>query len=149
MISTLIKDLKSQLAQIEESLPSRLGEKRPAYTSLEIPLESTLALPEALLPPVINDCIFLSQPDSGQSLLGLGSFITIEAKGEQRFSTLKTRFSQLRAQWHSHTKQAELPQEATNFSPFAFLSFAFDANDPMTAHWHGNVAILNRTHNLK
>jgi len=123
MISTLIKELKSQLAQIEESLPSIPGEKRPTYTSLEIPLESTLALPEALLPPVTNDCIFLSQPDSGQSLLGLGSFITLEAKGEQRFSTLKKRFSQLRTQWHSHTKQAELSQEITNHSPIAFLKF--------------------------
>ncbi|MCK5665675.1 MAG: chorismate-binding protein, partial [Thiotrichaceae bacterium] len=69
-----------------------------------------------------------SQPDSGFTLLGLDSLLTIEGKGEQRFNTIKSDFTKTLNQWYRADNEKLT-------SPIAFLAFAFDEHDPMDMYW--------------
>ena len=135
MISSLIKSIKNQLTLIENKIHQ--DESNCQYICLKLSLEEEIPLS----PISINDSFFLSKPDSHFALLGLGSFISLNSKGDQRFSLIKKEFSNLLTKWYqfSHLDYTY---------PTAFLAFAFDGNDPMNDAWAGfpntllNIPIL-------
>ena len=122
MIDSLINSLKIQLALLERK--SQQEKSVCHYVSLEIPLEHSAPL----LPVDINNSFFLSKPDSGITMLGLGSLLTLEAQGNKRFNLIKTEFSNLLNKWYGINN-------TDSNSPIAFLAFAFDENDPMDGKW--------------
>jgi len=91
------------------------------YCTLQIPLDE----PISLLAADIEQSFFLCKPDSSLTLLGLGSFINLEATGEHRFSSIKSAYTDILQKW----------QDKDIISPIAFHAFAFDENDPMSDHW--------------
>ncbi len=91
------------------------------YCTLQIPIDAQISL----LATGIEQSFFLCKPDSPLTLLGLGSFINLEATGEHRFSSIKSAYTDILQQW----------QDKDIISPIAFHAFAFDKNDPMTGHW--------------
>lgn len=122
MIDALIHSLKKQLSQLEIKIQQE--KSHYDYISLQVPLK------ESVLLSVVHFCdsFFLSQPDSGFTLLGLDSLLTFEAKGEQRFNTIKSDFSNIINRWYKDKNDK-------HGSPIAFLAFAFDEDDPMNDHW--------------
>ncbi|RKZ98404.1 MAG: hypothetical protein DRQ43_01535 [Gammaproteobacteria bacterium] len=122
MFDTLIHSLKSQLSHLEIKIQQEKSHYR--YISLQVPLKESVLLN----PSSFCDSFFLSQPDSGFTLLGLDSLLTFEGKGEQRFNTIKSDFTKTLNQWY----RADNEKLA---SPIAFLAFAFDEHDPMNKYW--------------
>lgn len=119
MIDSLINSLKRQLSKIESQ--TREGTLQFGNISLLTPINKSIPL----LPANIDNSFFLTKPDSGYSLLGLGTLQTFQAKGRQRFQSIKSEYSELLKNW----------QNSNAVSPIAFLSFAFDENDPMSNSW--------------
>ncbi|MCU7938570.1 MAG: chorismate-binding protein [gamma proteobacterium symbiont of Bathyaustriella thionipta] len=122
MIDTLIHSLKNQLSQL--LIKIQQDNSHYHYISLQTPLKKTVSLSSAHF----CESFFLSQPDSGFTLLGLDSLLTFKAKGKQRFNTIKRAYADTLKQWYQHENN-KTP------SPIAFLAFAFDEDDPMNKHW--------------
>lgn len=122
MIGSLIHSLKTQLTLLEGKIQQEKSVCH--YVSLEIPLEHS----RSLLPVDINNSFFLSKPDSGITMLGLGSLLSLEAQGNKRFNLIKSEFSDILNKWYG------INNTDSNF-PIAFLAFAFDENDPMDGKW--------------
>ncbi len=122
MIDSLINSLKAQLTALKND--TKLNKSHYRYATLEVPLKQEIPLSAV----EINHSFFISQPDSDLTILGLGSLVHLETRDKNRFHSLKTEFSNIIKLWYR-------PGETDIFSPFAFLGFAFDENDPMDEQW--------------
>ena len=126
MIDSLLNSLKAQLELFESKTPQK--KLKYGYSTLQIPMEQLIPLVSVN----IDECFFLTKPDTGFSLLGLGSLLTFEAEGSHRFKKVKSDYSKILNKWvNINTKDKE------EVTPVALLTFAFDENDPMTEHWQG------------
>jgi len=124
MIDTLLKTLKKKLyAHCSNNGLFLSNNTTYHYTTLEIPVEKPIVLASLDM----NNSFFLKQPDSGATLLGLGNFLTLQSKGRDRFSSIKS----------GYNKMLQLWKNKEQISPIAFLTFAFDENDPMNEDWSG------------
>ncbi len=118
MIDSLIHNLKRQLKSFATN------NSCDQYVTLEVSLAHHISLK----PINKNNSFFLAKPESGFTLLGLDTCVTIEAIGSDRFNIIKKQFNNLLNNWKSvHT--------SSSFSPIAFFSCAFDDNDPMNGSW--------------
>jgi len=124
MLKTLLNSLKKQLSQLDFQLQNEESSYR--YASLQIPLAKQIALS----PIRFSDSFFLSQPDSGFTLLGLDSLLSFKRHGVQRFDAIKDDFSRCLKQWFRNDNDSL-------HLPIAFLAFAFDDNDAMQGYWQG------------
>ncbi len=135
MIDSLIISLKQQLSQLEDALLKnkiKQQDNAPQYTSISIGIDKTLLL----LPMSDYEHFFLSQPNSGFTLLGFYPLITIKASGKNRFHTIKKEFNQIVKLWYRNRVEDNNGQDTHTHNPLAFLAFAFDENDPMNNEWH-------------
>ena len=123
MIDSLLNLVKKNLHRHWPEIQNTTTNQRHQYITLRIPIKN----PVSLQPVEINDSFFLSKPDSGLILLGLGSFLSITAAGQQRFADIKSQYLEILANW--------LAKEV--ISPIAFHAFAFDDNDSMSDCWSG------------
>ncbi len=124
MIDSLLNSLKAQLELFESKTAQE--KLKYGYSTLQIPLEQLIPLVSV----DIDECFFLTKPDTGFSLLGLGSLLTFEAEGSHRFKKIKSDYSKILNKWININAKAK--EEVT---PVAFLTFAFDENDPMANDW--------------
>ena len=130
MIDSLLNSLKSQLssaqlssAQSPHDTGMQVEHKQYQYMSLKIPIEKPLPLASVSM----ENSFFLSKSDMNLTLLGLGTFLSFQAQGENRFSLIKSSYEKTLQQWKNKQQ----------VSPIAFHAFAFDENDPMEEHWQG------------
>ena len=123
MINSIIQALKKQL----DSFNHDIDGSNSRYISVKIKLDS----PTILAIPDTNEAFFISKPETGFSLLGFGSFLSINASGHNRFNIIKSEYNSILDKWcyfeHSTAKDI----------PIAFMSFAFNENDKMIEQWQG------------
>ncbi|MCU7837153.1 MAG: isochorismate synthase [gamma proteobacterium symbiont of Taylorina sp.] len=125
MIDSLLNCLKAQLQNHLNKTDTRLFDNNKPYLYLTFEISINKSIPLAAVD--IEDTFFLSRADSGFTLLGLGSFLTLQAEGSARFDSIKSGYSKILHYWENKDK----------ISPIAFHAFAFDENDAMTQHWDG------------
>ena len=130
MIDSLLNSLKTQLftaqqftAQPSHNEKTKIEDQQYQYMSLKIPVEKPLPLASVSM----ENSFFLSKSDMNLTLLGLGTFLSFQAQGENRFSLIKSYYEKTLQQWKN---KQQVP-------PIAFHAFAFDENDPMAEHWQG------------
>lgn len=123
MINKIIQSLREQSAIFQ----SQQNSSQAAYISLNSRIEPPILLANTNA----MDSFFISKPDTGLSLLGIGSFISISAQGNERFATLRSEFNKILNKWFNNKTQ---PSEE-KITPIAFLGFAFDAHDSMKHKW--------------
>lgn len=124
MIDSLLNSLKAQLLITQPSpcdVNTQDGNTQYHYMSLKIPIEKPLPL----APVGIENNFFLSKSDTNLTLLGLGTFLSFQAKGKNRFNLIKSYYKEVLQQW----------KNTQYVPPIAFHAFAFDEDDPMTEHW--------------
>jgi menaquinone-specific isochorismate synthase len=143
MINSLINNLRSQLEDFQTNKEYKLENYK--YISLTCPVNSLISL----TPPDCEHCFYLCKPNSGLTLVGLGSLITIKTSGKHRFSSLKKEYTNLLKKWYQKDKtKSKLVQ--------AFIAFAFDEKDKMSKKWQDypntlltipNILITETTNN--
>lgn len=122
MIDTLINKLKLQLEDFNALRPHI--EQDYTYLSLKCPITK----PVLLIPSDSNDCFYLNKPNHGQMLVGLGSLISYQSSGQNRFSALKNKYSSIIKKWFLKDNHAANSVQA-------FIAFAFDEHDRMSGPW--------------
>ena len=121
MISHIIQSLRQQL--------NNLSDSNVHQSARYISLETRLDPPIVLAIPDTHDTFFLSKPETGFSLLGFGTFLSITAWDQQRFNIIKSEFNSILNDW------IPANQATTGTLPVAFMGFAFADDDKMTEQW--------------
>ncbi len=97
-------------------------------------LSLTVPLPDMRLhglPELGDDWFYWTHPEREHALIGLGSALEIEARGESRFRTLREWATRHKVTWR------HLDVEHSGTPPRLFCTYAFEADDPMNGRWRG------------
>ena len=121
MIDYLFDLVKEKLHETLSNDKENNGQYR--FVSLKISLQQPIPLSATNIEPGF----FLCKPDSSQTLLGLGSFITIKTQAKERFQSIKAAYNDILKDW----------KDKEHCTPIAFHAFAFDEDDSMTGEWSG------------